>query len=95
MQTKNFTFGKKDYEIIYNDEYSLTFGRNGIYKNVKIVDDKSRIYTYKVQKTQIKAIEGAEGLYKFMSKEIEKNASFCLITAVIDHVIDNIKEYKY
>ena len=95
MQTKNFTFGKKDYEIIYNDEYSLTFGRNGIYKNVKIVDDKSRIYTYKVQKTQIKAINGAEGLYKFMKGGADGDCFICPVVCIIDHVIDNMKEYKY
>jgi len=35
MQTKNFTSGKDNYEVILNNENSLTFGSNGIYKTVK------------------------------------------------------------
>ena len=56
MQTKNFTSGKDNYEVILNNENSLTFGRNGIYKTVKVIelDDNHYDFIYQLQKQELK-----------------------------------------
>lgn len=96
MQTKNFTSGKDNYEVILNNENSLTFGRNGIYKTVKVIelDDNHYDFIYQLQKTRIKADGKAEGLFDFMKKHIEKNFAVYYCRFIINYAIDSMKELK-
>ena len=56
-------FGKDIYEVRYDDSDSniLEFIMNGKSAKRKVVDDMD--YVFKIQKTQIKAINGAKGLF--------------------------------
>ena len=68
--------------------------RNGkhIYKkNIKIKDSDD--YIYSIKKTQINAIGGADGLYKFLVDTFNENFAVCLAENVL-RACDNIKETK-
>ena len=97
MPSKFFTnYENKKYTItIYsgNDDI-ITFGRDNIYKTVKVIEIDDRKFVYKIQKTQIKANRKANGLFDFMSKNIEGNSALCWNTAIIDYAIDHMKEIK-
>ena len=41
---------------------------NGTYRVKRIKEDKRRVFTYKIQKTQILATDGSEGLVSFIEE---------------------------
>lgn len=49
------------YEISYTDTHIVVNGHK-----MKVKEDY--VYTYKLQKTQIRAIDGAEGLFNFLTE---------------------------
>ena len=61
-------FGKDLYEVKYDDSdvNTLEFIMNGKSVKRKIIDDMD--YVFKIQKTQIKAMNGAKGLFDRINK---------------------------
>ncbi len=55
-------------------------------KTVRIVPDTE--FIYKLQQTQIRAIDGAEGLKKYL----DKNSFDCFTSKVYKWIIDSMKE---
>ena len=84
----------------YQIEKSLTGGHNTlmIQKDntkhfYKVVDDFE--YTYKIQKTQIKAQGGSNGLYKHFQDCIEHDfAIVCWVINPINQIFQTVKEVK-
>lgn len=68
----------------------ITITRDGKYKTVKVIECSD--FVYKLQKTQIKAIGGATGLFEFLDKHLTENFATCWAYQIMDHVIDVMKE---
>ena len=68
----------------------ITITRDGIYKTVKVVECSD--YCFKLQKTQIKAIGGATGLFEFIDKHLSEKFAERWAYQIMDHVIDVVKE---
>lgn len=71
------------YEISYTDTHIIV---NGHKMKVK----KDYEYTYKVQKTQIRAIDGAEGLFNFLTEPIEFMCS--IKKSLCDYIVAHGKQ---
>lgn len=56
------------FTIYPGDNNHITVCRNGVTKTVKVVEDRE--FVYKLQKTQVKAIDGANGLFNFIDKAL-------------------------
>lgn len=88
-----FRFEDKDNIVsvaIYSDNNNIiTFTRNGISKTVKVKEDFE--YSYKLQKTQIKAVGGARGLYDFIQRHVIDNFAMVYVTRLYNYVIDEMK----
>lgn len=61
-------------------------------KTVKVVDDLE--YCYKLQKTQIRARDGASGLYDFLRRETENGKQSCFARRIVEYAMDEMKEVK-
>lgn len=62
-------------------------------KAIRVVTDYE--YTYKAQKTQIKAQGGAEGLYKFIRDNCHKaDLFYCKIVKLIEYAMDEMREAR-
>lgn len=72
------------------NDNAITVTCDGITKTVKVVNDLE--FTYKLQKTQIKAKGAAPGLFKFIDESLYNNFGACLAWKIIDHII-NMKSY--
>ena len=70
---------------------SIIIERDGVKKVFKVVEDND--FVVKVQKTQVKATGGAEGLYKFFARESAIGSSLAKIW--MDKIFDNTKERKF
>lgn len=84
--------------FIREDEYTykahgefLTVSRNGIEKTVKV--ERSGDYVYRLYKTKIKAIDGAQGVEKFLLRELDGPME-CYAHRLLDFVIDSMKPAK-
>ena len=78
-----------NYRLLLQEDYpDGTF-----YKKVVKVTNSSD-FVYKLQKTQIKARDGAEGLYKYLVNCYENKFCECLADKVLITAMDNIKEYN-
>lgn len=51
-------------------------------------------YCYKLQKTQIRARGGAEGLYNFIKKEIEENEASVFARRIVEYAMDEMREAR-
>lgn len=61
-------------------------------KIIKVVNDSE--YCYKLQKTQIRAIDGATGLYNFLKRETEHEGQSCFLRRVVEYAMDEMREAK-
>ena len=62
-------------------------------KVLKVVPDWE--YAYKLQKTQIRAQGGAEGLYNFIRDNCHKTDLFyCMIEKLIEYAMDEMREAR-
>lgn len=61
-------------------------------KVVKVKPDFD--FCYKLQKTQIRARGGAEGLYKFIQKETEGGAQSCFVRRIVEYAMDEMREAR-
>ena len=71
----------------------ISFNNNDIIingKKLKVVEDYE--YTYKILKTCIKAINGAEGLKGFMFDCIDRSFATCWVDRICEQVALNGKE---
>ena len=68
----------------------ITITRDGKYKTVRVIECSD--YVYKLQKTQIKAIGGATGLFKFIDDHLSEKFAECWAYTIMDHAIDVMKE---
>lgn len=64
----------------------ITISVNGTKRNYKVKEDSK--FTYSIQKTQIKAVNGADGLIKFFMDESWRHS----IPSIIHNIINNTKE---
>ena len=77
-------------ESITLENGALTVTRDGKTKTVKVVPCTD--YVYKLQKTQIQAIDGAAGLFEFLDSELSgKGACMSLAWKVLDHIMETMK----
>lgn len=59
----------------------------------KVVDDYE--FTYKIQKTQIRAARGANGLLEHFEWCIEKNFAIgCWVVDALNNILDNVKPVR-
>lgn len=81
-------FGKDIYEVRYDDSDSntLEFIMNGKSVKRKIVDDMD--YVFKIQKTQIKAMNGAKGLFDRINKSFTEQFMESTFRDMIKKVVD-------
>jgi hypothetical protein len=70
----------------------ITITRDGKYKTVKVVECSE--YCFKLQKTQIKAIGGATGLFKLIDEHLTEKFAECWAYQIMNHAIDVMKEAK-
>jgi len=73
----------------------LCIQRDGVKRFIKVKEDENNEFIYKIQKTQIKAIDGVDGLYKFM--EENRNVSdlfWCLSKQICDKAFSYMKEAR-
>ena len=92
------------YNIISDDDYyiekeshSLISIRknNGEKKYIKVVEDVRGEYTYKVQKTQVKAINGADGLWGFIEDSRKERSPFVFMAeSLIESIYNKVKAAK-
>lgn len=68
----------------------MTVCRNGVAKTVKVSDDDLNVY--KLQKTQVKAIGAASGLFKFLDDALFNGFAECLAWKVLNHCFFSCKE---
>lgn len=61
-------------------------------KVLKVVPDWE--YAYKLQKTQIRAREGAAGLYKFIQDETKDGAQSCFVRRIVEYAMDEMREAR-
>ena len=62
-------------------------------KAIRVVTDCE--YTYKAQKTQIRAQGGADGLYKFIRDNCHKpDLFYCMIEKLVEYAMDEMREAK-
>ena len=85
-----------DHEYIvekFPNQKLLCVQRDGIKRFVKVKEDYE--FTYCIQKTQIKANGGVEGLYKFMSENKNLQDLFwCRVRKICENVFDYMKEAR-
>lgn len=81
-------FNKDIYEVRYDDSYSntLEFVLNNKAIKRKIVEDYD--YTFKIQKTQIKAMNGAKGLFDRINKSFTEQFMESTFRGLIKKVIE-------
>ena len=81
-------FGKDIYEVRYDDSDSniLEFIMNGKSVKRKIIDDMD--YVFKIQKTQIKAMNGAKGLFDRINKSFNEQFMESTFRNMIKKVVD-------
>lgn len=61
-------------------------------KILKVVPDFE--YCYKLQKTQIRARGGAEGLYNFIKKETESDPVSFFARKIVEYAMDEMREAR-
>ena len=76
--------------IYPGDNNVITVSRDGIAKTVKVVNDLE--FTYKLQKTQVKAKNAAYGLYKFIDDCLYNHFMECSAWKILDYIIDDMKK---
>ena len=92
----NRNTGKSEYTHTYtiaiypHNNDIITITRDGKYKTVKVVECSD--FVYKLQKTQIKAIGGATGLFEFIDEHLSEKFAECWAYQIMDHAIDVMKE---
>lgn len=92
------------YVVISDDDYYIEKENgsfisirknNGSKKYIKVVEDKKWEYVYKVQKTQIKAIHGIEGFWKYLTDSREDRSPFRSIAETLVEIIyERVKPAK-
>ena len=69
---------------------------NDFTRYYKVVPDKNREYTYRIQKTQIKAADGIEGLYKHFQECIESDFAInAWMIEPLKRIVNTVKQVKY
>ena len=102
MKTYTFTniFDKKSYTVAASDDNKLfclqdneaAAGAKCKYW-IKVKEDHERKYTYKIQKTQIRAINGAAGLVDFIEWAYTDNICECGVNIIIKAILEGkVKE---
>lgn len=61
-------------------------------KIIKVIPDFE--YCYKLQKTQIRARGGAEGLYNFIKKETERDPVSFFARKIVEYAMDEMREAR-
>lgn len=77
------------FSVYPGDNKHFTVCRNGVVKTVRVVEDSE--FVYKLQKTQIKAREGAEGLFKFVDDELARCSASCMAWKVLRYCFFDCK----
>lgn len=77
------------FSIYPGDNKHFTVYRDGVVKTVRIVEDSE--FVYKLQKTQVKARDGAEGLFKFVDDELARCSASCMAWKVLKHCFFDCK----
>lgn len=82
-------FGTNIYEVRYDDSYvnTLEFIMNGKSVKRKIIDDMD--YIFKIQKTQIKAMNGAKGLFDRINKSFTEQFMESTFRNMIKKIVEN------
>lgn len=73
------------------NDNAITVTCDGMTKTVKIVNDLE--FTYKLQKTQIKAKNAAPGLFKFIDDCLYNHFMECSAWKILDYIMDDMKSY--
>lgn len=68
----------------------ITVEKNGAKKAVSI-EDCGGEYVYKLQKTKIKARDGAAGLFKFVTDALPLNLFSCHAWRILDYIADEMR----
>lgn len=77
------------FTVYPGDNTHITVCRDGVVKTVKVVRDSELVY--RLQKTQVKAIDGAEGLFNYLDRELFESPSSCLAWKVLRHCFFDCK----
>lgn len=100
-EPRHFTYDVKKYnketnslDFIRTDDFwyhpvkrsIMVVQRNGVKKLIRVKEDRE--FTYKLQKTQVKAREGADGLAHFMDDEFWRDTT----VKILNFMIDDMKE---
>ena len=99
MELSQITYEGNTYTIGYIGNRlcieKQTVGENTFVRNwYKVVDDSE--FTYKIMKTQIKAIGGAYGLYKFFKRNIDDNFAIeCWVIEPLNKILTTVKPYRW
>ena len=80
--------GEKDEYALERYGNIIIFEKNGVKKNVPVIEDESREYVYKIQKRRVKARDGAEGLFNFCAQEIGADSYGGLAKIMIDNIFE-------
>lgn len=65
------------------DNSHIIICRNGISKTIKIIEDCE--FSYKLQKTQVRAAGGASGLFGFINRALTENFMECKAWYVLNY----------
>jgi hypothetical protein len=71
------------------DNTHITVSNGTDFKTVKVVDDFDVIY--KLQKTQIRAKNGANGLFEYIDETLSGTSAHCLAWKVLNWIMDEMK----
>jgi hypothetical protein len=71
----------------------MTVTKNGISKTVAIEDCGSE-FVYKLQKTKVKARDGASGLFEYIDRALYEHFMECRAWRILDYIADDMKPCK-
>lgn len=77
-------YSTEQHGTFWREGHIMFVKRDGHYRSIKVVDDSE--FVYKLQKTQIRARGGAEGLYNWMVRTLEKDFAICFVYKVLDWI---------
>ena len=84
----------KEYTVHTNDNNYITFKRDEEVKTVKVKTCKKGDYIYKVQKTQVKAYNGAFSLFKWIDNALRCPSRDIMAYNFIDTVFEKTEGIK-
>ena len=75
------------------DIHKTTADGKKISKLIKVVNDNSNVYTYQIEKTQVKAIRGINGLFEHFKNCLDFGFGVdCWVVEPINRMLENVKE---